>query len=50
LKVYLVWEIEDYMTYDVVKIFDDKTKADEWILYREKMTGNDYRIEEKVVE
>ena len=50
IKVYLIWETIGQDYYDVVKIFDDPIKAENWKESREKVTGYHYRIEEKEVE
>jgi hypothetical protein len=49
MKVYLVWEWEKYECAEVIKVFLEEDKANDFIKYRDKMTGNFYRVEEKEV-
>lgn len=47
LSVFLVWETdEDGYESKVLKAFKEYNKAEEFITYRDKMTGCCYRIEE----
>ena len=52
LKVYLVWKIDSYCDCDVVKVFDDKNKAEEFIKITKVNIDHypHYEIEEKIVE